>query len=117
MRAQQALHTLLVRCAEKDSTHPLPAGSDVHSVFLPDPTSAVVDLSRALAEQHRSGIMAEQLTVFSMVQTLSAALPRVTRVKFLVDGRERPTLAGHVDLADWMDVAAVAQAVRALDTK
>jgi len=117
MRAQQALHTLLAGYAEKGSTHPLPAGSDVRGVYLVDQTSAVVDFSRVLAEKHRSGIQAEQLTVFSIVQTLSTALPRITRVKFLVDGQERPTLAGHVDIEDWIDVAAVAQAVRALDAK
>jgi hypothetical protein len=117
MHAQQALHIFLADCTEKDATHPLPAGSDVRSVYLLDQNSAVVDLSRVLAEQHRSGIQVEQLTVYSMVMTISSALPRVTRVKFLVDGHERPTLAGHIDLQDWLDVPTVAQAVRALDAK
>jgi hypothetical protein len=51
--------------------------------------------------------MVEELTVFSLVQTLAANLPGVAQVKILVNGQERETLAGHADLADFYDVAAV----------
>ena len=33
-----------------------------------------------------------------MVRTLKAQLPLLTRVRFLVDGKTRDTLAGHLDL-------------------
>jgi hypothetical protein len=36
--------------------------------------------------------------VLSICGTLHANLPRVTQVRFLVDGKERDTLAGHADL-------------------
>jgi hypothetical protein len=38
------------------------------------------------------------LTVLSICGTLHANLPRVTQVRFLVDGQQRATLAGHADL-------------------
>ena len=38
------------------------------------------------------------LTVLSICGTLHANLPRVTQVRFLVDGQPRATLAGHADL-------------------
>jgi hypothetical protein len=38
------------------------------------------------------------LTVLSLCGTLHANLPRVTQVRFLVDGAVRATLAGHADL-------------------
>jgi hypothetical protein len=41
------------------------------------------------------------------VETLAANLPGVNRVKLVIDGKERETLAGHADLADFYDVAAV----------
>jgi hypothetical protein len=36
--------------------------------------------------------------VLSICGTLHANLPRVTQVRFLVDGQPRATLAGHADL-------------------
>jgi hypothetical protein len=33
-----------------------------------------------------------------MIATLHANLPQITEVRFLVDGRQKDTLAGHADL-------------------
>jgi hypothetical protein len=62
------------------------------------PQLAVVNLTGGFAASHPSGIETETLTVLSICGTLHANLPRVTQVRFLVDGLERPTLAGHADL-------------------
>jgi hypothetical protein len=62
------------------------------------PQLAVVNLTGSFAASHPSGIETETLTVLSICGTLHANLPRVTQVRFLVDGLERPTLAGHADL-------------------
>jgi hypothetical protein len=113
-RGRLALHTLIARYLQKDSPHPLGPGSDLHDVYLLDPASAVVNLNAAFANSHRSGIQVEQLSVFSLVLTLKAQLPQVTRVRFLVDGKARDTLAGHIDLSIWYDVAAVSQAAAEL---
>ncbi len=113
-RGRLALHTLIARYLQTGSPHPLGTGADVHDVYLLDPASAVVNLNAAFANTHRSGIEVEQLTVFSMVLTLKAQLPQLTRVRFLVDGKSRDTLAGHIDLSGWLDVAMVAEASRSL---
>jgi hypothetical protein len=62
------------------------------------PEMAVVNLSGAFAASHPSGIETESLTVESICATLHANLPQITEVRFLVDGQERETLAGHADL-------------------
>lgn len=62
------------------------------------PEMAVVNLTGAFAASHPSGIETESLTVLSICATLHANLPRVTKVRFLVDGQQRETLAGHADL-------------------
>jgi hypothetical protein len=62
------------------------------------PQLAVVNLSGSFAASHPSGIETETLTVLSICYTLFANLPRVTQVRFLVDGQPRATLAGHADL-------------------
>jgi len=105
-RARQILRALLADYLEKDSPHPLAPGADVKDVFLLKPNLAVVDTTAAFAEGHRSGILVEELTVVSIAQTLAANIPGVTRVKILVEGKERDTLAGHADLSDFYDTAA-----------
>jgi hypothetical protein len=59
---------------------------------------AVVNLTNSFAQNHPSGIEPETLTLLSMIATLKANLPTVTQVRFLVDGQQQPTLAGHADL-------------------
>ena len=111
-RGRLALHTLIARSLQPGSLHPLGSGADVQQVYLVDPASAVVNLNSAFANSHRSGVEVEQLSIFSMVLTLKAQLPALTRIRFLVDGKTRDTLAGHVDLAGWLDVGMVADASR-----
>jgi hypothetical protein len=63
------------------------------------PELAVVNLTGAFAAGHPSGLETETLTVMSICGTLHANLPRITQVRFLVDGQPRATLAGHADLS------------------
>jgi hypothetical protein len=113
-RARAALRALVDFYTAKQSPHPLGQGSDINAVYLANETTAVVDLNSTFANTHRSGIMEEELTIVSVIQTLASNLPKLTRVKFLVDGKERDTLAGHSDLKSFYDVATVAQIAREL---
>lgn len=105
-RARQMLRALLSVYLEKKSPHPLGSGADVNYVFLVKPNMAIVDTNAAFADAHRSGILVEQLTVASIARTLAANVPGTIRVKILVQGKERETLAGHADIADFYDTAA-----------
>jgi hypothetical protein len=125
-RARAVLGKLLDLYAAQGSTHPVPGGSEsVAQVFLlPENTSrstnagkakaeaaagvgagsesgpelAVVNLKESFAASHPSGLETETLTVLSICGTLRANLPRVTAVRFLVDGEVRESLGGHADL-------------------
>jgi len=110
-RAEELLRALLRIYQQPGAPHPLAASADIRSIFLVDPGAAVIDLNGAFADQHRSSILGEQLTVNSLVQTLAANVPGINRVKILVDGNTRETLAGHADLSEFFDVSAVGQAV------
>jgi hypothetical protein len=112
--AEELLRALFSLYLEKNSPHPLGPGSEVRNIYLVDPGLAVIDLNQAFADGHRSGILVEELTVASLAETLSANLPGITRVKFLVEGKERDTLAGHADLSEFYDVSAVNQMVAQL---
>jgi spore germination protein GerM len=106
------LRVLIASYLEGTSTHKLGDGADIRGVYFVNDTLAVVDANAEFANKHRSGALVEELTIASFVQTLSAAFPKVTQVKFLVDGKERETLAGHADLKGVYDVATVNQLVR-----
>ena len=108
-RAEELLRSLLALYLDKSSPHPLPQGADVRSVYLVDPGLAVIDINAAFADGHRSGVLSEELTVASLIQTLAANLPGILRVKILVEGKQRETLAGHADLSGFFDVSAVNQ--------
>ena len=108
-RAEELLRALLTIYLDKSSPHTLASGADVRSVFLIDPGVAVIDLNAAFADGHRSGMLVEELTVTSLIHTLSANIPGILRVKILIDGKERDTLAGHADLSEFYDVTAVIQ--------
>jgi hypothetical protein len=110
-RAEELLRALLSIYLSKDSPHVLAAGADVRAVYLVDPGLAVIDVNAAFANGHRSGVLEEELTVMSMVQTLAANVPNILRVKILADGQEHDTLAGHADLTATYDTIAVSQLV------
>jgi hypothetical protein len=110
-RARSVLGKLLDLYAAPESTHPVPGGANsVTQVFLlpvadangrgtPDGSQlAVVNLTGTFVAGHPSGLETESLTVLSICATLNANLPRVTEVRFLVDGQPRASLAGHADL-------------------
>ena len=113
-RAQELLRALLGLYLDQASSHPLGPGTEIRDVYLVDPGLAVIDTNDAFADGHRSGVLVEELTVASMVQTLAANIPGINRVKILVGGQERETLAGHADLSCTYDVSAVSQLVAEL---
>lgn len=116
-RAQELLRALLNIYLAKSSPHPLAPEADIRSVYLIDPGIAVIDVNSAFADGHRSGILVEQLTIASLVETLSENIPGIARVKFLVEGKERETLAGHADLTNFYDVSVVSQLAAQLEEK
>ena len=108
-RAEELLRALLRIYQQPDSPHPLAPAADIRSIYLIAPGAAVIDVNAPFADQHRSSILGEQLTLNSLVETLAANVPGISRVKILVDGNTRETLAGHADLTEFFDVNAVGQ--------
>ncbi len=109
-RAEELLRALLRIYQQPGATHPLAAAAELRAVYLVNPGAAVIDVNSAFADLHRSGILSEQLTVNSLVETLAVNVPGVGRVDILVEGKKRDTLAGHADLSDWFDVTTIEQA-------
>lgn len=104
-QAEDIVRALLGVYTTKNSPHPLPARAAVRNVYFADPGLMVIDLNSELATGQTSGVFAEELTVVSIAQTLNANMQGISRVKFLVDGKEASTLAGHADLSNIYDMA------------
>jgi hypothetical protein len=81
----------------------IPSGTSVRGFYVTPQGDAFVDLSADVAKGHPGGSTAELLTVYTIVNAVTANLPSVTRVQILVDGKETDTLAGHVDLRRPLD--------------
>jgi hypothetical protein len=60
--------------------------------------TAVVDFSIHFRKNHPGSCRQEQLTLFSVVNSLVLNVPEIDRVKILIDGAESETLTGHVAL-------------------
>jgi len=130
-RARALLEHLLAEYALPKSMHLIAGGPSVDDVFLlpadvpktaaVDATTAVpvnaaeesenqtllavINLHGAFVQGHPSGILPEMLTIQSILGTLHTNLPQITQVRFLVDGQQAQTLAGHVDLTRIYNVA------------
>lgn len=88
----------LVKGPQKGLVAALPAETKVIDSFVTSAGTAYVDLSKEAAQKHPGGSRGELLSVYSVVNSLTANFPAVKRVQILVEDRQVPTLAGHVDL-------------------
>ena len=107
LRAREALRAVLAQYLQSPSPHPLGKGTDIKEVFLINNNTAVINTTSQFADAHPSGILLEEMTLTSLIETLNANVPGIAKVKFLVDGKERETLAGHADLMSFYQTAAV----------
>ncbi len=76
-----------------------PAGVQLRDLFITPQGLAFVDLSQELIANHPGGTCAEELTIYSLTNTLISNFPAVKKVQILVEGREIQSLAGHLDLS------------------
>jgi hypothetical protein len=107
LRARETMRSVLAQYQQTPSPHPLAKGADIKDVYFINNDTMVVDTTAPFADGHPSGILLEEMTLTSLIETLNANVPGITRVKFLVDGKERETLAGHADLMSFYQTNAV----------
>lgn len=112
LRAREVLRAVLAQYLQTPSPHIMGKGSDIKDVYLINNDTALVDTTSQFADEHPSGILLEEMTIYSMIETLTANVPGISRVKFVVDGHERETLAGHADLMSFYQSSAVHELAR-----
>jgi spore germination protein GerM len=61
---------------------------------------AKVSFGKDLVTHHPGGSTSEMTTIYSLTDTLMANIPGIKGVKILIDGKERDTLKGHLDISE-----------------
>jgi len=89
----------LIRGSDKGYVSPLPPETKLRQLFVTKDGVAYVDLSREIMEKHPSGSSAELATVYSIVNTLAYNFKPIKKVFLLVEGSEKETLSGHINLS------------------
>jgi spore germination protein GerM len=95
-RARQIIQKLLEGPKDKGLFPSIPKDAKLQEVFIDDTGTAYVDFSSPIAANHSGGIVNEQATVYSIVNSLTYNLKEIRQVQILVGGAEKETLAGHL---------------------
>jgi len=96
--AERALAEL-IKGSGKGLVSPLPPETRVRQVFIAKDGVATVDFSRDIVEKFSYGSSSELAAVYAVVNTLVYNFKPVKKVVLLVEGAEKETLGGHVDLS------------------
>lgn len=97
-QAKQIVSELASGPLDKGLLPTVPQETKLLGLYLDRSGTAYVDLSGEFVDKHPGGSSDELATVFSIVDSLTFNLPAIHRVRFLVNGEERDTLASHLDL-------------------
>jgi germination protein M len=96
--ASQTIEELL-KGPQNDSLSSFPDETKLRELFITREGIAYVDFSGEIADDHISGSFAEIRTVFTIVNSLTYNFKTIKRVFILIEGIEKETLAGHIDLS------------------
>ena len=78
----------------------IPRETELRQLYLLEDGTAVVDFSKQGLEHLAGGITAELTFIQSITRSLRGNLPEIERVRFVVEGKQQPTLAGHISIAE-----------------
>jgi spore germination protein GerM len=88
----------IIKGSDKDLVSPLPPETRVRQVFVAKDGVAYVDFGREIMEKFSYGSSSELFAIYAVVDALAFNFKSIKRVAILVEGAERETLGGHVDL-------------------
>lgn len=89
----------LIKGPRSELISSLPSETKLRQLFITKDGMAYVDFSKEIMEKHPSGSSAELSTVYCVVNSLAYNFSSLKKVFILVEGGERETLDGHIDLS------------------
>jgi len=100
LTARQIIHEVLKGSENEESLQIFSDEARLRQVYLQEDGTALVDLSQGLLPPEIAGVAVELAAIYSITRSLTSNIGEIQRIKFLVEGREHPTLAGHVSIHD-----------------
>jgi len=88
----------LMKGSQRGFISPFPPGIKLREVFLCKEGILYVDFSKDIQSRHLYGSNAEISTIFSTVNSLAYNFKPIKKVFILINGDEKETLGGHIDL-------------------
>ena len=96
-QAEQIIDSL-VEGSQRGLGPVLPPQTRLRGFYLSPSGTAYVDFSEDIRTTGRLGTSGELSAVYSVVNSLTFNLPEVKRIRFLIEGAEVKTLAGHISV-------------------
>ena len=98
-RLKQTITELL-----KDSTSGLyqtiPRGTLLYEIYVDEQSTAYIDFSHHLKDEHIGGTTSEALTIAAILRTVKINFPDdIRKVQILIEGLETDTIGGHVNIS------------------
>lgn len=87
----------LIKGPEAKSVRTIPEQTKLNFIKIDQSGLVQIDFSDELSEFHPGGSSSEIITIFSVVNTLTKNIKEAKRVKFLINGKDIETIAGHID--------------------
>jgi spore germination protein GerM len=89
----------LIKGSTKDLIPPFPPETRVRQIFVTKDGVAYVDFTKEVMEDFAYGSSSEMAAVYALVDTLAFNFKNIKKVSLLIEGGERETLGGHIDLS------------------
>jgi len=96
---REVIEELIRGPRDKNLTKTLPPQTKLRSLFLDfNEATAYVDFTETISRYSSGGSTGEVLSVYSVTNSIIDNFPEVKLVKILINGEEKETLNGHIDL-------------------
>jgi len=95
--ARKIIDELIKGTSDENLYSTIPEMTRVNEVYIAEDI-AYVDLSEEIVKNHSGGSSSELMTVYSIVNSLTE-MPSIKGVQILVEGKQRESLAGHIDIS------------------
>jgi len=89
----------LVKGSQNGYLAPMPPETELRELYITSDGILYLDFSRDIQDRHLSGASAEIETIYSIVNSIAYNFKYVKKIFFLIEGDEKETLGGHVDLS------------------
>jgi germination protein M len=85
-------------------TSAMPPGTELRSVFVDEKGCVYLDFNRNFSERHPGGTEGELNTIRSIIKTVADNFHDIRTLKFMAEGNELETIAGHIDVSGKLKV-------------